>query len=309
MQQEKIMIHSHFDNTPISVLMVIPTKPPKAIVQLVHGMSEHKERYLDVMNYLAEQGFVCVIHDHRGHGESIRDQSELGYMNKNGAKGLIEDTNQVHHLIRKKYRHIPLFLLGHSMGALVVRAYIKRSDRVVDGLIVIGSPSYNPASKLAMYLAKLMGKVMGEKEKGSIFHKLAFGKFNHKVNDFSSPYAWICSNTEVVKEYDQDEYCGFVFTMNGFEHLFRLMTKVYSTNHWHINKPKLPILFLSGEEDPCMLNKKKFEESIELMHKVGYHNVSSKLYKNMRHEILNETSKEKVYHDIATQLEIWLEHN
>ena len=60
---------SEADGLEISVMALIPDKKPyRAVVQLVHGMSEHKERYIPFMQYLAKLGYVVVIHDHRGHG-------------------------------------------------------------------------------------------------------------------------------------------------------------------------------------------------------------------------------------------------
>ena len=41
--------------------------PYKGILQLVHGMSEYKERYLPFMEYMAKKGYVCVIHDQHVH--------------------------------------------------------------------------------------------------------------------------------------------------------------------------------------------------------------------------------------------------
>ena len=79
MQQEKFIIASKMDKTPLSVLMVTPDGAPKGLVQFSHGMAEHKERYLRVMCLLAAEGYASIIHDHRGHGESVRAQQDLGY--------------------------------------------------------------------------------------------------------------------------------------------------------------------------------------------------------------------------------------
>ena len=57
---------SHHDNLSLSVLSVVPEKP-KAVVQLAHGMCEHKERYLPFMRFLAENGYAAFLNDHRGH--------------------------------------------------------------------------------------------------------------------------------------------------------------------------------------------------------------------------------------------------
>lgn len=306
MKQYYLTIKSHRDGLPLSVLLVEPDIAPKAIVQILHGMSEHKERYLDFCEYLSKQGFVSVIHDHRGHGKSVYSKNDLGYMYKNGAKSLVEDANQISRMARKRYPELPIFLFGHSMGSLVARAYAKKYDRILDGLILSGSPSYNKASRLGLLMAKVGGKLLGDRTKGRLFHKMAFESFNANIKNPISPNAWICSNEAVVKAYDESDLCGFVFTLNGFENLFKLMIDVYDTHNWRVNNPKLPIWFISGEEDPCMNNQEKFLKAVHLMKDVGYQNVSYNLYKGMRHEILNETDHSKVYQEIAATLEVWL---
>ena len=63
---------------------VIAPQPPRAILVLVHGMAEHKERYYPFMTYLSEHGFACVITDLRGHGASAPSPEELGHFGKKG---------------------------------------------------------------------------------------------------------------------------------------------------------------------------------------------------------------------------------
>lgn len=306
MKQHQFTVKSHMDGLPLSVLLVEPDSTPKAIVQILHGMCENKERYLDFMTYLASQGFVSVIHDHRGHGASVYSKADLGYMYANGAKSIVEDTNQISRMIRKRCPDLPIYLLGHSMGSLVARAYVKQYDRVLDGLIVSGSPSYNPGCKPGLFMAKVGGKILGDKTKGKFIHKLGFAANNAMFPNATSPNAWICSDEAVVKAYDESELCGFIFSLNGFETLFKLMNKVYDKHHWHMNNKKLPIWFISGSEDPCMIKEKDFSKAVQLMKDVGYEDVQYKIYKGMRHEILNEKENQKVYHDIVTKLEVWL---
>lgn len=294
------------DGLPLSVLLMEPEITPKAIVQFLHGMSENKERYEHVMSYLTKQGFVCVIHDHRGHGGSVYSKDDLGYMYSNGAKSIVEDANQINRMVRKKYPELPIYLFGHSMGSLVARAYVKRYDRVLDGLILCGSPSYQPACRFGYLLAKVGGKILGDKTPGYFIHKLAFGAINKKYEHAKSKNAWISSNKDVVKAYDSSELCGFVFSLNGFVNLFKLMMTVYDKHHWHMNNKRLPIWFISGSEDVFMTSQKDFLKAVNLMKDVGYKNVKYTIYKGMRHEILNENEYKKVFHDIATKLEIWL---
>lgn len=72
MKQEQFFVKSPCDGLNLSTLTVLPQLPEKAegIVQLIHGMAEHKERYLHFMEFLAAHGYICIIHDHRGHGKA-----------------------------------------------------------------------------------------------------------------------------------------------------------------------------------------------------------------------------------------------
>ena len=77
MDIRKYKMTSKFDGLRLDVEEVIPDRI-KGIVQISHGMAEHKERYEDFMKFLAEHDYMTVIHDHRGHGNSVNDLVELG---------------------------------------------------------------------------------------------------------------------------------------------------------------------------------------------------------------------------------------
>ena len=118
-------IKSRADGLELSVLEIAPEGKLRGIVQLVHGMSENKERYQPFMEYLAAEGFLTVIHDHRGHGASVRQKQDLGYMYGGGAEALLDDISLINETLRKKYPELPLILFGHSMGSLAVRSFVK----------------------------------------------------------------------------------------------------------------------------------------------------------------------------------------
>lgn len=305
MLKREVTLHSKMDQLPISVLISYPEKEPVAVLQLVHGMTEHKERYLPFMEYLNEAGYICVIHDHRGHGKSVRSKKDYGYFYENGKEALIEDTHQLTLYMKQKYKNLPYFLLGHSMGSLIVRCYMKRYDDEIDGLIVCGSPSNQAMVGLGIFLSKLMIFLKGDHGKGDFFQKLAFFRYNEGIKDSNSDNAWLSVNKENVRCYEEDPLCGFVFQLNGFLNLFYLMKETYSKKDWQLKNKELPICFLSGEEDPCLGNKKKFKKAVFFMKERGYQNTKAKLYPNMRHEILQETERALVYKDIYNLLKIW----
>ncbi len=302
---EETTLVSPSDSLELSVLIAYPETDPTAIVQLVHGMCEHKERYIPLMRFLSQHGYVCVMHDHRGHGKSVRTADDLGYFYDGGYVAMVDDTHAVTQLIKNRYTDLPVYLFGHSMGSMVARSYTKRYDNELAGLIVCGSPSYNSANSIGKQIAKCQGHKHGDHYRSTQMQKLAFGTYNKSFGKVSSPNAWICSDTAVVAAYDASPLCNYIFTSNGFYNLFALMDDAYARNDWRLSNPKLPIWFISGEDDPCFISPKKFNHAVDNMKKVGYVNVTSQLYPHMRHEIVNELGKEQVWSDILNQLTNW----
>lgn len=289
--QDQLVIHG---------IAALPQGEYKGVIQLVHGMAEHKERYLDFMRFLADAGYACVLHDHRGHGESVKNKEDLGYFYGRHATYLVEDIHQLSMYLKSKYPKLPFFLFGHSMGSLLVRAYCKRYDGDIDALVVCGSPSKNPAAKLGRTLVKCMEKIKGERHRSALIQKMAFGSYNKAFQETISDNVWLCSDMDVVKAYDNDPLCGFTFTLNGFENLFDLMIDVYDPNGWRMKNKALPIRFIAGSTDPCIVNEKKFKEAAGFLKERGYQNVSARLFEGKRHEILNEDGKQEVYEDVLT---------
>ena len=300
----KASLISDSDGLAISVLFTeitgikSNTGKPRGIIQIVHGMCEHKERYIPFMEYLSGNGYICVIHDHRGHGESVKSDKDLGYFYEGGYLAMINDIKMVGDWIKSRFPNLPHILFGHSMGSMAVRSFTKRYDFTIDGLIVCGSPSENPAAGAGKLLASVYSAVCGKKARPKLIQSIAFGTFNKPFSHEKSANAWICSDPEIVAKYDRDPYCNFQFTANGFHNLFSLMQDAYSKKEWKVGNPALPVMFTSGEDDPCLVNKHKFGEAVSRMKEVGYTNVSSILYPGMRHEILNEKGKERVWNDV-----------
>lgn len=299
----KIKLKSRCDGLTLAVLKAEPEEQPfRGIVQLVHGMSENKERYLPFMEYLAGEGFVSVIHDHRGHGESVKAQEDLGYMYGGGAEALLDDILLVQHWVKKAHPKLPLILFGHSMGSLAVRAFTRKYDKGLDALIVCGSPSPNPGRPLGTVIAKVQKKLQGDHHPSKLIETLSFGGYTMKFKEEGSHSAWVCSDPQVVKEYDASPLCGFTFTTDAYLVLFELMKQAYSEKGWKCTKPDMPVLFIGGAEDPCIGGPRKFASALNHMRMAGYYNVKGKLYPGMRHEILNETEKQKVFQDVNLYL-------
>lgn len=306
-------IHSKQDGMPLEGIMLIP-KAPIAVLQLAHGMCEHKERYIPFMRYMAERGFLCVLPDHRGHGASRREAEAsgsktgdfadrtlqgLGYFGKDGGRSLVRDMYQITCLIKKQYPRLPYYMMGHSMGSLAVRCYLKKHDRELDGLIVCGCPGKNNLAPIGTGMIKALQKFKDPHSRSILADGIFANMFDRPFRAEKLLHAWICSDRTVVERYNKDPLCNFTFTLNGYEALLWLMRNTYDNTGWKVQNPHLPILFVSGEEDPCLGGRKKMEQAVRHLQKRGYDHISSCLYPGMRHEILNERGRFKVYQDIS----------
>ena len=288
------------------------------IVQIVHGMVEHKARYYSLMEWLTTKGYICVVHDHRGHGESVNDSVELGYMGRGGWKALVADTKIVGDWARTEYgaggaqdtgtgvgkSRLPYTLFGHSMGSMVVRSYAKRYDDTIDRLIVCGSPSNNPAKGFGRALAWILGTFGGWHRRPDLLQNISFKGYNDRFSPENQRFAkaWACSDEKVLETVHNDPLCTFHFTTNGFYNLYGLMADCYGGNRWLVSKPEMPIHFISGADDPCLHNEARFNAAVEFLRSRGYRNVSAKLYPGMRHQILNEKNKTVVWNDLLALL-------
>ncbi len=299
MLKEFLTIYSNCDGLPLSTAIFIPEEEVKGIVQISHGMAEHKERYFSFMEYLTERNYVVVINDHRGHGESVRDKNDLGYFYDESGEYIVKDLHQITLYMKERFPGKPVYLFGHSMGSMAVRMYIKKYDSEIDKLIVCGSPSKNPLVDVALFVVRFQKLFKGDRYRSRLIQNLAFGSYNKNIDKPISDNAWLSSDENNVQNYDSDDLCGFIFTLNGFRNLFLLMKEIYITSGWALKNKDLPIMFIAGRDDPVIVSEDKWNESREFLKKLGYTNVRGKLYKGLRHEILNENIKENIYDDIV----------
>ena len=270
---------SEADGLEISALCIMPEEKTeyRAVIQLVHGMSEHKERYIPFMD-------------------------DLGYMYGGGAEAMLQDIGTVNKEIHRHFPDLPVILFGHSMGSLAVRAFAAEHDDCIDMLIVCGSPSENKARPLGKAIACVEGRILGAHHKSKLLEAISLGAYAMKFRGEGNRNSWICSDPEVYKAYTESDLCGFTFTDDAYLALFDLMKKAYDVHGWRCTRSKMPVLFISGAEDPCLGNVRKFAGAVHAMRRAGYLDVKGKLYQGMRHEILNEKDHEKVWKDIAVYI-------
>lgn len=303
---------SNNNYTEIYGKMWIPTGEIIAILQLSHGMQEHIGRYEKFAQYMAERGILVVGNDHMGHGKSINGPEDMGYFSipiKGLSKRNLEKVNSsamavkdLHHItmvVKKHYPGIPYILLGHSMGSFFVRRYIIDYKNVIDAAIIVGTGNYeSKALKFAEGLAKSITVAKGDRYRSEFANEFLFGSFNKKIKNPSTKYDWICSDTNVVEEYINDEKCGVPFTMNGINMLVEVMKYINRPENIDRISKDLVINFISGMEDPVGKYGEDVKTIFEQYKLAGIKNMSMELYEGCRHEILNETINKTVFGDI-----------
>ncbi|MBE6782753.1 MAG: alpha/beta hydrolase [Ruminococcaceae bacterium] len=280
-----------------------PSDPDKikGIFQIVHGMAEHSDRYEEFAKFLTTIGFAVFATDHVGHGRSIKTEDDLGYFGeKDGWKAFVEDAHTVTLRAKKEFPGVPVVLFGHSMGSFVVRSYISQYADDIDATIICGTSGPNPASGMGIFLANTIAKIKGSKHKSKLINSIAFSAYNKRcASKDDNGFGWLSTDKEVVKKYNADPLCGFLFTAKGFTDLFGVLDSV-SKKDCFVNTPKnLPIYLISGKEDPVGSYGTGVEKVYKEYVNTGHNKVTIKLYDRMRHEILNEFGKEEVMVNIA----------
>ena len=282
-------------------VVYLPDGEPKGLFHVVHGMTEHMERYDRFLSDMADEGWISFGYDHLGHGKTAIDDSELGYISKkDGWELLVKDVKAYSDGVRAQFgsADMPLCLMGHSMGSFVARLSVGGYVQA-DRLIVMGTGGANPAAGMGLALISLIKRFKGERHFSKLIDNIAFGSYNKRFggNIEDDPKLWLTNDEAVRQKYYADPYCTFKFSVSAMGDLIRLI-KYSNSSSWYNNiNSYLPILLVSGENDPVGNYGKGVKEVERKLKKRGK-NVSCKLYAKARHEILNDFTYETVRNDI-----------
>jgi len=284
----------------IHALKCVPDEAPKAIVQIVHGIAEHIDRYRPFMSFLAENGYLAVGNDHLGHGKSITDPSQQGFFaEKDGWAHVVADLDLLHDQMKKEYPDIPYIFFGHSMGSFLTRTYLIKHPLKYDAAIISGTGHQPRPMVFGGYAAAcLFAHGKGAHEVGTKLNDIAFGSYN---KDFENPrgiYEWLSRDPAVQDAYAADPLCGFIATNGLFRDMMGGIRFITDQNNINTMNKEKPIYFMSGNSDPVGENGKGVSRAYEAFKKAGLYDVTMRLYPGGRHEMLNEINKDQVYQDI-----------
>jgi alpha-beta hydrolase superfamily lysophospholipase len=278
----------------------LPETPPRAIVQIAHGVAEHSLRYQDFAFALNRAGIGVVAHDLRGHGQTAKP-GDLGFFAaEDGWRLCLEDLWTLNRRIAADHPGAPIFFFGHSMGALLAQSFIADHGATLAGAILSGASGRPPAAvALARLVARFERWRLSPRGKSPLLMKMFFGEFNKPFRPARTDFDWLSRDPIKVDAYVADPLCGFdVTTQLLIDMLGGLPPLLAPATLARIPKA-LPIYVMNGARDPVGAN---VQSLIDAYRGAGLAPVV-RSYPDARHELLNETNREEVKADLIAWIE------
>lgn len=300
MKKEEFYFDSRDNKTRIHAVRYTPDDGNiKAIVQIIHGMAEYVERYEELAQFLTERGFVVTGEDHLGHGKTVGKENYGYFCEQDPATVVVRDVHRLKKMTQQLYPAVPYVILGHSMGSFILRNYLCRYGSGINGAVICGTGMQSKALLLSAKAVTEISRVfLGDRHVGSFIDKMSFGKYNKKFAPARTSMDWLSKDTQKVDQYMADPMCGFTFTINGFRTLFELISRLYQKENLQKIPSQLPVLFLSGSDDPVGEYEKGVNRAYASMEAVGMERLQRRFYAADRHELFNETDRATIMEDV-----------
>ena len=280
-----------------------PEGDPVGILQVIHGLGEHQGRYVSFARFLAENGFAAYTSDLPGHGPAAAETGSLGRFPRGGWLQAAEAQHALLERVKGLWPGKPVFLFGHSMGSFLARSCLILWPGGLQGCILCGTGHLaRPLVAAGSAAAEVTAKLRGEGNTSEFLRKMAFGSYNQRIPEAASPNAWICRDEAVVAAYDADPLCGLTPSSGLIREMMRGIRLITDPAKQKRMDPELPVLFISGEEDPVGEYGAGVRRALESFRKAGMKRAELKLYPGDRHELVNEPDRNAVCGDILAWL-------
>lgn len=304
-KQEVYTFGSSDGHSVIHCVKWLPGCEPVGVVQLVHGMVEYIERYNEFAEFLTSKGYIVVGHDHIGHGHSVTDMEELGVMTgAHPSDDMVEDIYTHYYMTKRAYPSLPYFILGHSMGSYMLRKFLSAKSAYIEeltGAVIMGTGQESAMRcNSGLLVAGVLSLLKGKNYRSEFLRAMTYGSSYKRYDCYGKDYAssWLSKNTRCVEKYYHDPYCTFTFTVNAYKGLIEAAKYVATSACVDKMRNGIPLLVISGDADPVGDMGKGTKAAAEAFKKAGIKDVTLKLYKGDRHEILHELDRDRVYNDI-----------
>lgn len=289
------------DGTSVAAWRWLPAGTPRAALLVAHGMAEHGRRYGDFAAFLAARGLAVYAHDHRGHGETAANGRLGHFADADGWRLVVADLEAVRRRIAADLPGVPVFVLGHSMGSFIVRSWLLDQPDAAAGVILSATGfEQRPLARLLARVAGWDGRRRGFATPSRLMEKLVFGSFNLQFFPARTPFAWLSRDPAVAPAYLADPRCGFACSPRLWIDLFEAIVAMETRERaGPALRPALPALLIAGSRDPVSMGGRGVRQLGRRYRDAGLSDVTVTVYPGGRHEMLNETDRDRVFADIA----------
>ena len=263
---------------------------PRAILQIAHGMGEHVGRYAPMAAAFASKGYFVVGNDHRGHGHAITAKTPRGDFGAGGFAALVDDMLALHASCRARFPGVPIFLLGHSMGSFATQLLLLTDPNDLSGVILSGSG----------VLDRIAAEVMRGDQPPDI-------NFNAAFEPARTPFDWLSRDSSAVDAFIADPLCFAVLTETSAASMLASAGALASASSLARIPSSLPLLMISGNQDPVGQQGAGVELLRERYEAAGLRTVTVRLYDGARHELFNELNSSEVIAYVGNWIETRLE--
>lgn len=288
------------DGHRIAARLATPEGTPRGLVQVLHGLAEHGERYARFAAALNEAGWAVIHHDHRGHGKSAASDADLGHFaDHDGWRRVIEDVRAVRAFGREQVPDGELVLFGHSMGTFVSLTEQIDAPGSIDKLVLSGGNCGGGLLVAAgLRIAKLERFRQGPRGRSNLIEKMSFGSFNDAFKPVRTESDWLSRDPDEVDKYVDDPRCGFQGTNQLWIDLIGALIDLGKHERLARLPPELPVYMFCGDADPVSQGGAGVRKLGDQLRRAGVRNVKVKVYPEGRHESLNETNRDEVTQDV-----------
>ena len=265
-----------------------PMCSPTMVVQITHGMTEHIGRYEELADMLTAYGIAVAGFDLRGHGRNPGD-NQCASFGENGWNYALHDMHLFYLELESKFPNIPHFMLGFSLGSFLLRDYLSLYRDKVDGAIIMGT-GHQPGAVLSMLMpvVKREIKAYGFDSSTQKIKKLSFETYNQKFAPNMTSVDWLCSDTAQRVKYRGDPLCRKTISAGLFWQLLDSMKRTGKLSSYRKWNKQMPVLLLSGQDDPVGDFGKGVQRVRQSMSRAGMKHIQLYLVPGARNDLLHE---------------------